>query len=395
MLRGGGVHPPGGGDGGFWSAVIANLGNSSVHSTTPELQSYGDWEFPQIPDGVPTVIIPVAFPVTDAPSTLNDLRGQIEVLAVFAAALLIWLLPSFFINKRFCCRCLRLWLSRYMRVYFCTVLLINVVMIGYVIYLVPHITANGLFFNAVKVVEGVAAALENVVTQLSIVAAAWVVFMFRKKLIMLLGFDSSVFRADLRDVLTCFQMSRFRTIEVSLWRADGLRTGIKGRSIFARLILGYNEPQHSRPHDGITSSVMLRECCHLNYDPEDDTQQLTIVFKAQEVVGQAMASLAPAAGAMLGGITNMASPLGPGPGAAVGAVAGIGAANSIGQEVARIDLSSAMINRLRAAAGSEGQTDRASASKTRPTMNWSEDSFTKVDLMPQGVLWLRIADMNA
>jgi hypothetical protein len=189
-------------------------------------------------------------------------------------------------------------------------------------------------------------------------------------------------------------MKRFRTVEVSLWRADDLRTGIKGRSIFARIILGYNEPQHSRPHDGITSSVVLRESCQLNYDPEDDTQRLTIVFKAQEIVGEAMASLAPAAGAVLGGLSNMASPLGPGPGAAVGLVGGIGAANSIGQEVARIDLSIAVINRLREAAKAEGRTDRADASKTRTTTAWSEDNFTKVDLMPQGVLWLRIADLN-
>ena len=65
-----------------------------------------------------------------------------------------------------------------------------------------------------------------------------------------------------------------------------------------------------------------------------------------EVVGGAVSQLAPVAGALAGGVMGLMS-VGPAAGAGIGAVTGIGAANSLGKEIARVDLSSAGINRLR------------------------------------------------
>lgn len=108
--------------------------------------------------------------------------------------------------------------------------------------------------------------------------------LMRKKIVSLLGYDSQIVRADLKDVLTLFQAQRFSPIEVTLWKVSGLPAAFSTRTLFVRMLLGYNEPQHSRPHDGRTDSMVLRETFQLNYDPEDETQQLSIVIKQQELV---------------------------------------------------------------------------------------------------------------
>merc|ERR1719401_655855 len=99
----------------------------------------------------------------------------------------------------------------------------------------------------------------------------------------------------------------------------------------------------------------------------------------------------------------MASPLGLAPGAALGAVTGTGAAHSVGQEVARVDLSSIMINRIRDRCNASGPANaprpdserrKALMTSAKATVQWSEEFFQKVDLVPQGNLWLRITDIG-
>jgi len=233
----------------------------------------------------------------------------------------------------------------------------------------------------------------GLLTQVSILAGGIILFTFRKKIMALLGFDQQLVRGDLKDVLTCFSMKRFRPIEVSIWKIEGLPTGFTSRTLYTRITLGVNEPLHSRPHDGCTTSLSLRERFSLNYDPEDDTQKMSIVIKHQEVVGSAVSQLAPAAGAIVGAAGGLVTPLGPSVGAGLGLVTGVGAANSLGVEVARLDLSSSMINRFRddAAAMSKESSERTA---TGPSVPWSKEHYPwKVDLVPQGSCWLRIADL--
>merc|ERR1712050_818665 len=107
---------------------------------------------------------------------------------------------------------------------------------------------------------------------------------------------------------------------VALWKMDELPAGLSSRSLFVRVVLGYNEPQHTRPHDGVHNQLALRERIQLNYDPEDTSQKLTIVVKEQEVVGNAVSQLAPGFGAALGAVGGLFTPLGPATGAGLGSV---------------------------------------------------------------------------
>merc|ERR1719245_534197 len=234
----------------------------------------------------------------------------------------------------------------------------------------PDVTVNDLFFAAVGLVENGSAKLEKALRKLAVLGGAMTVVMMRRKIFALLGFDRQIIRADLRDLLTCFAMRRFRTIEVSLWRVQGLPPSFSKRSLFIRMLLGCNEPQHTRPHNDCTTSMVVRERVQFNYDPEDDTQKLSLVLKAQEVVSSAVTQMAPPAGLLLGAGVNSFTIVGPTAGAALGMVTAIGAANSLGVEVARVDLSRTMINRLRKlSSGGEDQRNTLSAT---PIVPWSE-----------------------
>lgn len=372
------------------NALLQNLGSSPQdRPSQPQLVING-FTFPAIPDGVPTTIIPVAVPISSLSTRPNSNKAleQTEVMAAFLFAALVWMLPWVLINKKLCCRCFQRWLSQRMHWYFCLGLIFNITMISCVIAREPDVSANDIFFLFVSLLEILSDKLMQVLNQVCIIAAVFAAFAFRKKIVALLGFDQQVIRADLRDVLTCFTMSRFRPIEVSLWNIEGLSAGFTSRTLFARVLLGFNEAKHSRPHNGCTTALSLKERMQLNYDPEDDTQQMSIVIKQQEVIGEAISAIAPAAGLLVGAAGGLVTPLGPAAGAGLGMVTGVGAANSLGVEIARVDLSSAMINRLREAAG---QAPR-NVTSTGPLVPWSEAHFTKVDLVPQGCCWLRIVD---
>jgi hypothetical protein len=381
------------------------MGNSTALTYgKQETMSYGGWQFPVIAPGEATTIIPVAFPLTSAPINGGVLVSeQIQLVAVFFIALVIWMLPTMCINKKMCCQCFRRWISKRLTCYFVLGLILNVTAISFIIHKAHHIEANGIFFTGLKTMEKVTDSLLNVLTQLAGLFGIVVLYLCRKKIATILGFDQQILKADLRDLLTGFSMKRFRPIEVSLWQADGLAVGFTGRTLFTRVTLGYNEAAHTRPHDACQARYQIKERVQLNYDPEDDTQKMSIMIKMQEVIGASVNQLLPAAGAVVGAVGGMASPLGPGPGAALGVVTGTGAANSVGAEVGRVDLSSAMINRIRlrcqndALPNPNSERPRSShrgGTSTAPGTPWSEQYFQKVDLIPQGELWLRIADID-
>jgi hypothetical protein len=274
--------------------------------------------------------------------------------------------------------------------YFCFALIANFAFASCVMANLPDVTVNDLFFTAVHLVGAFTINLEAMLKQLAILGGAVLAIMMRKKIFALLGFDRQIVKADLRDILTCFSMRRFLTVEISLWKVSNLPPSFTSRSLFTRVLLGYNEPQHTRPHDGCTRSMVIRERLQVNYDPEDDTQKLSIVVKAQEVVSSAVTQMAPPAGLLIGAGVNSFTPIGSTAGAALGMVTAIGAANSLGVEVARVDISSAMVNRLRKQA-SEGAMHGSMS--TAPIVPWNEEHFVRVDLVPQGDCWLRIMDV--
>jgi hypothetical protein len=345
----------------------------------------------QIPKGVSTTIIPVAIPLTTAaPGVHVRALEQVAVLGIVLFALAVWFLPWFCIKRRWCTRWFQRWMSRRLGLYFALALVVNLAFATSVMATLPDLSVNDLFFAFVALVGALSDKLEVVLKQVAILGAMVLAITLRRRIFALLGFDSQIIKADLRDILTCFTMRRFRTIEISLWKVSSLPPSFSSRSLFVRILLGYNEPQHTRPHENCTRSVVIRERVQLNYDPEDDTQRLSLVVKAQEVVSSAVTQMAPPAGLLIGAGVNSFTPIGSTAGAALGVVTAIGAANSLGVEVARVDLSCAMINRLRKQSADGTSADPMA---TGPSAPWNEEKFVKVDLVPQGDCWLRICDV--
>lgn len=371
-----------------WHAVHDSFGNSSSLHAPQNPNVPGMW-MPEILPNTPTTIISVVVPVSvPQPDWFKVILENGGVLAIFIVAMFVWAVPVWCVNSKLCCRCFQRCGSRQIRLYFLLGFVANAFLVSLVLKTLPDITANNVFFQFVSVVDFVCFQLDNILQQLTVIIAAVLALAFRKRIVALLGFDQQVVRADFRDILTCFTMTRFRAIEVSVWKVESLPAGFTSRSLYVRFVLGYNEAQHTRPRDGCTTSLTLRERVQLNYDPEDDTQKLSIVIKQQEVVGGAVSQLAPVAGAMLGATAGGGSTNSIG----LGVIMGIGAANSLGVEVARVDMSSAVINRFRAA--SVAQKVRQVTDSAGPSVPWREEHFEKVHLVPQGLCWLRIADVE-
>ncbi|CAL1147159.1 unnamed protein product, partial [Cladocopium goreaui] len=83
-------------------AIESNLGHAAPDTTVP-LSAQVGWNFPVIPEGAETTIIPVAFPVDSLPKEKQArLVQEMEIFAVLGLALMIWMLPFFFINRGLC-----------------------------------------------------------------------------------------------------------------------------------------------------------------------------------------------------------------------------------------------------------------------------------------------------
>lgn len=343
------------------------------------------WTYPVIPPGAATTLIP--FPVTTGSPTgeTSEAVMEAEIAAMVAVSLLIFCLPRLLLQTKFCFRGFKSCLSRSLSQYFCFALFLNITIFGYTMTMVKGLAANDVFFGLIAFVEKVLAQLENVLTEIGLLIGIYVAYTMKGRFIKLLGLETQMMRCDMRDVLTCFSMSRYDVIEVCLWKVDNLLAGFGNRDLYIHVVLGYNEPHNTRPHNNVHTSFAVRERMQLNYDPADDQQRLAIIVKEQEIVSGAVVQMAPVAGAFGGAWANLMTPLGPGGGAVAGAITGVGAANSLGREIGRVELSSAMMNRLQAAHSEDigGQ------------QLWAESNFTKVDLVPQGTLWLRITPVDS
>lgn len=375
----------------IWQALHTALGNSTDSAGgIPARNINGVW-FPAIPHGKLTTIIPVVFEVTtQGPPAQQRALEESTVLLFFFLAGVIWMIPWLFANSRYCCKCF----SRRLGSYACFGLIVNLTLLSIVVATQPDVSFNDLFFKMISVTELVTDKLQEVLMQIGAVFGIVIAYSFRNKLTDLLGFDSALLKVEMRDCLTCFSMKRFQTIEISMLSASDLQIGfIPTRSLYVRVVCGVNEPLHSRPRDGCTTSLNLRERFQLNFDPLDTSQKLSIVIKEQEVVGAAVAQLAPVGGMIVGALGGLTTPLGPQVGAVVGGLTGVGTANSLGPEVARIDMSADSVNKL-LLRSSKTKTDLPRSLATGPSVPWREDHFVKVDLVPQGYMWLRISDVE-
>lgn len=166
---------------------------------------------------------------------------------------------------------------------------------------------------------------------------------FKDRIALMLGLDhKTVFRFKFRDCLNCFSSSRFRAIELTLYKVEDLPAGdvFSANNIYMEVWLGYNEAMKTRVHNNAGSSCILKEAVQLNFDEEDEDDNLVIFVKNQKVVG--------------------------------------------GGDLARLELTPKDIK----------ECELASLAAARGPFEWKDNYFIKHNLTPRGYLWFRIVPID-
>jgi len=166
---------------------------------------------------------------------------------------------------------------------------------------------------------------------------------FKDRIALLLGLDhQTLFKFKFRDCMTCFSSSRFRAIELTLYKVEDLPAGgvMSANNIFMEVWLGYNEAMKTRVHNNAGSSCILKEAVQLNFDEEDEDDNLVIFIKNQKVVG--------------------------------------------GGDLARLELTPQKVK----------DCEVQSLQLARGPFEWKEGYFIKHALIPRGYLWFRIVPID-
>jgi len=314
--------------------------------------------------------------------------GLREAGALIVISIFILILPRICLKSRTMSRII----SPYLR-YYCVFMVIAYIFILAYALQRTHLRLSSLFLTTVKVIEVFIGSVEEVLFDVFVIILVIALYSFRSRVQSLLGVEHQLIRADWRDLVTCFSFSRFEIIELAIWKVEDLPpTWGNTRTVYFRIIHGFNEVMNLRPVTlrGDVTSFVQKDTIQLNYDPEDVHTKLSIILKRQEIISDAVATnIAPVTGAITGAITSAVIPFGFLGGLVTGATVATGAANS--GEVARLDLSTMMINRML----EQGKDDQWPQNAWRTTLVapslWTDpDAFHVLHLVPQGKIYFRI-----
>lgn len=191
------------------------------------------------------------------------------------------------------------WLQQRLPVfYFCT-LVVNVLFMAWVINALPDWNLQQYFMGLIKCTVGTLQHVLMCASSLSIIAAFVFAVYFKDRIAKLLGVDhKTLFRFKLRDLMTCFGPSRFKPIQLIVWKVEDLPSAdpFAANNVFVEFFLGYNEPMRTRVHNHAGSGCTIKEHMQFNFD-EGDTEEILYIFvRNQMIVGNselARAEIAP------------------------------------------------------------------------------------------------------
>jgi len=126
------------------------------------------------------------------------------------------------------------------------------------------------------------------IESIAIILVAVFCIAFKDRIAMMLGVDhKQIFRVKTRDVMSCFQGSRFQMLELAFLRVEDLSAGdmFQANNVFIEVWMGYNEGLKTRVHNNAGSACVLRQTLQLNYDEADEDEQLLILVKNQKMIG--------------------------------------------------------------------------------------------------------------
>lgn len=233
------------------------------------------------------------------------------------------------------------WISQRLPQFYCIMLLFNMTFIYLVIQWLPDYTFPQYIHSILKMGVFLFDHVLKWATSIVIIVAFCIAVAFKDRFLLMMGLDHKVlFKCKVRDCLFCWTGSRFKPIEVVIWKVEDLPAAdlFTANNVFVEFCLGYNEPMHTRVHNNAGSSCILKETMQLNFDEDDDEEKLFIFVRNQQVMG------AP--------------------------------------ELARVEIQPEKLKQM---------VDQAKSFVNQP-IRWDNSYFTEpIQLVPRGRLWLRAA----
>eukprot|EP00929_Paragymnodinium_shiwhaense_P040772 TRINITY_DN21236_c0_g1_i2.p1 TRINITY_DN21236_c0_g1~~TRINITY_DN21236_c0_g1_i2.p1 ORF type:complete len:434 (+),score=94.14 TRINITY_DN21236_c0_g1_i2:149-1450(+) len=226
-----------------------------------------------------------------------------------------------------------------------------------VIYVMDHLTSisfNQIFFVFVDLLEILINQVEAVLTgmtSLLMIAVAW---KFKDRVLEAVGIDNpGVYIGECRDWFTCWSMRRFQPIEILIWKVEDIPAASLHTSndLYVEATYGYNLNMRTRVHHKAGTGTVFKESLQLNFDPHDTNSRLHISVKSQGAI-----ALNPEA-------------------------------------VCKLTLGTQQVERLK-----RPPEERDLGWKAHTTMQggqglWTSNKFMRMDLIPAGAIWLKIADV--
>lgn len=235
------------------------------------------------------------------------------------------------------------WLSQRLPSFYFCMTIFNFLFLVLITQWLPDWTFAQYLITMVKTLGGTMKHLVDCATSIAIIAAFCVVVAFKDRIAQLLGFDhKTLFRFKVRDCLSCMGPSRFRPIELSVWKVEDLKSAdpFLANNVFVEFFLGYNEKVTTRVHNNAGSSCLLKEHLQLNFDEDDEEEILHVFVRNQKVMGTS--------------------------------------------ELARQEIQADSLKRMVRSAKSYGEAVR-----------WTDEYFSEpIMLIPRGKLWLRAAPVE-
>jgi len=240
---------------------------------------------------------------------------------------------------RHCCTPMLRFIRRRLLIWVAVALFLDWCLLEYTCELLPDWSLSNYFDEIFGRIGWFFANLEEILLSVLVIVVAVVVFVLRTQILKLLGIEHmTMVRWSVSDLFSCcFETRKYQAIEVACLQVKHLQSAVMFRpnDVFVEFHLGFNEVMCTRVFYGAGEDCKLKQSVQLNFDDKDSSYDLYIIVKHQDVMTS--------------------------------------------QEVARYEMS---VEEVARKISSESGT------------TWDEREFFKVDLKPQGELWLRITEIG-
>lgn len=225
-----------------------------------------------------------------------DYRLNIDVeyqgwILIFASMTAIWLfcLPCYCAGMSWTpARKFASWISQRLPFFYTFMTVVNVLFLYLVIAWLPDYDFPQYMAACVKMLGWTVGHLLKWATSIVLIIAFAVAVAFKDRIALMLGLDhKQLFNCKARDCLTCFTTTRFRPIELLIWKVEDLPSAdlFNANNVFVEIFMGYNETMKTRVHNNAGSDCILKETVQLNFDEDDDEEKLFIFIRNQQVMG--------------------------------------------------------------------------------------------------------------